>query len=245
MQRKSVVLMVVGLVMAFLFAGTAGAVAGGLITSQDIKNDTIQSKDIKDYTVKADDLTNSLQNKINAPGPKGDEGEQGPRGFKGDQGIPGSQGPSGPQGPAGADGQDGSAYVTASTSPETVVENIGGSFRARSTEIDMLTLPPGKYLLSADGFFHSTEATSGNTRLQLALRVGKTDLEFGQDVGTCFTGPASALSDREISCSTTRLVEFDVETRVQVIAFGYADDTGSADSGKFTATSFLTAALVS
>lgn len=111
MKHKSKVLAIVGLVIAFLFAATAGSFAGSLITGADIKNgsihsadianDDILSKDIADYTIKMDDLTNGLQGEINKPGPKGDEGDKGP---KGDPGTPGASGPMGPQGPQGAPG---------------------------------------------------------------------------------------------------------------------------------------------
>lgn len=111
MTHKSKVLAIVGLVIAFLFAATAGSFAGSLITGADIKNGSIQSvdlendsvlsKDIADYTIKDADLSPYLSTKINMPGPKGDDGDTGPRGP---QGLPGNTGPMGPQGQQGATG---------------------------------------------------------------------------------------------------------------------------------------------
>lgn len=110
-SKKSAVLAIIGLVVAFLFASAAGAVAGNLITGADIKNGTIQSvdladdsvlsKDIADYTIKSEDLTNGLQNKINQPGPQGEPGADGAKGPKGDTGNSGPMGPQGVQGPTG------------------------------------------------------------------------------------------------------------------------------------------------
>ena len=98
-------------------------------------------------------------------------------------------------------------------------------------------------MLTADGFFIAKAGTSptGKTRMQLALRVGKTTTEFGTDAGTCFTGATSTLPNREATCSTTRVVNFTSPTVVEVIAFGYADDQGAADSGVFNVKSFVTA----
>ena len=108
--------------------------------------------------------------------------------------------------------------------------NIGGSFATRATVADTYTLPVGTHQISTDGFFVSTAVTSGFTRLQVAVRGAG-----GQDFGTCFTGTASALAQREATCSTTRVATVTQPTPVTVWVFGYADNQGSADGGLFTA----------
>jgi hypothetical protein len=125
----------------------------------------------------------------------------------------------------------GSSVETFTTDPQTIT-NIGGSFASRATDLGSFDLPAGKYLIASDGFFHSDTATSGGTRLQLAIR-GVDGSTFGQDYGTCFTGLASATAQREATCTTVRTVTLAAPQTVKVQAFGYADDTGSADSGKF------------
>ncbi|HEX7717442.1 MAG TPA: hypothetical protein VF416_09155 [Marmoricola sp.] len=210
----------IAVVVVALFAiGTTGATAAHLIKSKDIKDNSIKSKDIKDGTIQTSDL-----NAATIAGLK--------------------------QQAAGAPVQTplGAQLAANSTSDPTAIADIGGSFgkftaTVRATKLDQVTLPAGTYQLTADGFFHSTEATSGKTRLQLALRVDDGS-DWGKDFGTCFTGAASALADREVSCSSTRVVTVDAPTTVQVFAFGYADDQGSADSGKFVAQSFLSAIAV-
>lgn len=103
---------------AVLFA-SGGAVAGALITSADIKDNTVKSIDLKDgKAVGEADLKPQLAAKVNAAGqpgtqgpagpagPKGDAGAQGPAGPAGAKGDAGPAGPKGDAGPAGADGAD-------------------------------------------------------------------------------------------------------------------------------------------
>lgn len=209
--------LVVLAVIALFAIGTTGATAVQLITSKDLKDDSVKSRDIRDGTIKMKDLKDTTI-----------EALQGPQ-----------VAPAPVQTPLGAQ------LAANETSGVTVIDDIGGTFgkfteTVRATKLDEVALPAGTYQLSVDGFFKSTAATSGQTRLQLAVRVDDGS-DWGLDLGTCFTGAASALANREATCATTRVVTLTATTQVQVFAFGYADDQGSADSGKFTAQSFLTA----
>lgn len=140
------------------------------------------------------------------------------------------------------------SVAASSTSDAETVTNIGGTFgkftdTVRATLLDTVSLPAGTYYLSADGFFHSTSAVSGLSRMQLALRVNDGS-DWGIDLGTCFTDATSPLNDREATCHTGHVVTLNAPADVLVYAFGYADNTGSADSGKFEATSYLSALKV-
>ncbi|SFA82688.1 Collagen triple helix repeat-containing protein [Nocardioides alpinus] len=83
----------------------SGAVAGSLITGDDIKNRSIEAQDLapgavtsnklENGSIKLNDLSPGLTGKIGDTGASGTNGAQGPQGPKGDQG---------PQGPKGADG---------------------------------------------------------------------------------------------------------------------------------------------
>lgn len=66
----------------------------------------------------------------------------------------------------------------------------------------------------------------------------------GQDFGTCFTGLASKLTNREATCSMTRVVTVTQATTVTVYVFGYADDQGELDNGKFNASTASSALKV-
>lgn len=211
-------LALVALVVVALFAiGTAGATAAQLINSKDIKDNSIKSRDLRDGTIQTKDLNAATVEALKGP-----------------------QVAAAPvQTPLGAQ------LVANEASEATVIADIGGSFgkftaTVRATKLDEVALPPGTYQLSADGFFHSTQTTSGLTRLQLAVRVDDGS-DWGLDFGTCFTDAASPLANREATCSSTRVVTLAAPALVEVFAFGYADDQGAEDSGKFTAKSFLSA----
>jgi len=83
----------------------SGAVAGAMITGDDIKNRSIEGQDlsrgsvtttkVKNGTLKLKDLNSEVTSKLGAAGAAGTAGAQGPRG---------ATGPQGPQGPQGANG---------------------------------------------------------------------------------------------------------------------------------------------
>ncbi|WP_269801725.1 collagen-like triple helix repeat-containing protein [Nocardioides allogilvus] len=186
---------------------------------------------------------------VGPAGAKGEAGAAGAAGAKGDTGAPGAPGAKGDTGAPGAPGAPGAVLVDLGPAARTAdvnVVNIGGGFNEAgrgATQVSTFTLTQGTYLLSSDAFFISKPltTTSGLTRLQLAIR-GVDGSTFGSDLGTCFTGLASTLAQREATCNTTRIVRVDVPSLVvNVKAFGYADDQGQADSGKFNVTTNISA----
>lgn len=93
--------------IAVVMAGTAGAVAGTLVTSRQIADNTIRSVDIRNGTIKAKDIRPSVADMFSEPGPQGPagaQGEPGPQGAPGATGEPGQPGPQGEVGPAGEQG---------------------------------------------------------------------------------------------------------------------------------------------
>jgi hypothetical protein len=210
------------------------AVADDYVTSHDIKNQSIQSWDIsadgvgsseirKDSIGWYGELNQYTRDKITSlAGQDGKDGEQGPKGEKGDKGEKGEP------------GDPATDVLGSSVVAETFngnVASIGGSFADRATELGTFDLQAGTYLISSDGFFITNQATSGETRMQLAIR-GVDGSKWGQDYGTCFTGLISQLQGREATCNTTRTITVESPMTVEVYGFGYADDQGSADSGK-------------
>lgn len=243
----------------FAAGGMGTATAAKMISGSDIEDNSITAQQLAGGSVGESELKNNILKGIKGDdgkrGPRGEAGPQGPagesgaagaegvRGLQGADGAPGApgapgpQGPQGPQGPAGSPASDVAGTLAGSlTTDPAPINLIGGTFSSRATQLGTLTLPAGKYIITGNAFFGSQAAVSGKTRLQLALRT-----EAGDDVGTCFTGATSQLANREITCSTTRVVEFAAQTVVRVYGFGYADDQGSADSGKFGVVSYVTA----
>jgi hypothetical protein len=58
------------------------------------------------------------------------------------------------------------------------------------------------------------------------------------------TDATSPLADREATCAMSRVVVLAAPTDVLVYGFGYADDQGSVDSGRFNVVSYVNAIKV-
>lgn len=129
------------------------------------------------------------------------------------------------------------------------VTDVGGTFgkfteTVRATQLDTITLGPGRWVVDADGFFTTNAADAArDVRMQLALRIDD-GTDWGVDVGTAFTGLLSPHANREATVHTTRVVKLDEPTDVLVYAFGYEDDEGSGASGQVDAASYVTAQRV-
>lgn len=208
--------LVAGAAVLLAVGSTGGAVAGSLITGADIRNNSLTSSDIRKNGVGNSEITP----------------------FS----VTVSKLSTGARNTIAASDKLGESVV-ATTFATTPIPNIGGSFATRSTQVGSFDLEPGTYLLSTDGFFINNAATSGLTRMQVAVR-GVDGSTFGSDLGTCFTGLISTLPNREATCNTTRTVVIDAPTTVSVKAFGYADDQGSADGGKVDASLSVSAVKV-
>ena len=128
LSRKQSLAVVAGIVALSAGVGSAGAVAGGMVTSEDIAYKTIQKSDLDretvgtgeliDGSVRQKDFTDRVRALLNLggpagpqgdPGPQGEQGPEGPQGIKGEQGDAGPKGDVGPQGPAGPPGAPGPA----------------------------------------------------------------------------------------------------------------------------------------
>ena len=153
-------LVAAGLVAALVVGGSAGAVAGGLVTSKDIKDGTVKTRDLKDDSVTAHKLApgavswdksldQATKDAIEAlvaepvPGPQGETGPQGPAGAPGGRG---SQGESG-DGSYVAGGIFGTNGYSASDTDFDVSE----LYPASGDGIELTT--PGNYLVSVQGVF--------------------------------------------------------------------------------------------
>jgi hypothetical protein len=96
-----------GAAVLLAVGSTGGAVAGSLITSKQIKNNTITTADIKNKSITKKDLARSAR-------PRGGvAGAIGPTGATGSVGPAGPRGAAGPEGPAGSVGKQGPRGVAA------------------------------------------------------------------------------------------------------------------------------------
>lgn len=112
-MKSRVTAVLVGTTTLVALGGVGGAVAGSLVTSHDIRNNTVRSVDIHNGTVRLRDLNTYIQHRITQGGqvgPQGAPGTDGATGPAGPQGPAGVDGATGPQGPAGASGLAGAVY---------------------------------------------------------------------------------------------------------------------------------------
>ena len=118
--------------------GVGGAAAAHLITSADIKDQTIQRVDIAtggvgsaevlDHSLGLRDLNAYTRSRINRTGATGPQGERGPQGEQGATGATGATGGRGSNGTNGTNGSDGvNAYDTLPAG-QTVYGAIGADF---------------------------------------------------------------------------------------------------------------------
>lgn len=94
---------------ALVLTSTGGAVAGSLVTSKQIADNTVRSVDIKNGTLNLRDIRPAARAALQ--GQDGADGEQGPAGVAGPageaSGVAGPTGPAGPRGATGGPGQPG------------------------------------------------------------------------------------------------------------------------------------------
>ena len=107
-MQKRTMLIGAALTGALLVSGGAGAVAGGLVTSAQIKNGTIRTVDVKNNTLRKADLTPKVRTAL---AKRALDGVNGLDGLPGIDGTNGADGTNGTNGTDGTDGIDGlSAY---------------------------------------------------------------------------------------------------------------------------------------
>lgn len=106
---------VVGAVLVVAVIGGGSATAANLVTSKDVKDNSLRSKDIRDGSLRVKDLTDraveTLQHSSSsgpvagesAPGSKGEAGAKGSQGDNGDKGVNGEKGEKGSKGDKGSD----------------------------------------------------------------------------------------------------------------------------------------------
>ena len=130
------------LIVGSLLGGTAFA-ASSVITSGDIKDETIQNRDIDKGVITMNRFAQSTQDKINeaaTPGPGGGAGSPGPAGPQGPAGPTGATGAQGPAGPQGVQGPPGAAAAAEFGVATVFVHRLPN---AAPTRFSVLSVPLG------------------------------------------------------------------------------------------------------
>jgi hypothetical protein len=188
------------LAVTLAVAGTSGAIAGSLVTSQDIKNGTIQTKDLKN-----DAVTNG---KIAAGAVDWDKSlsaaaKEQIQSFV-SEGVPGPQGPRGPRGSEGAPGADGMGKVVFWDYFGLQEPDLGSGdgfgyelppLHGQPIELDQ----PGDYLLTMRGI----TATDGGDLTDTLIFAGEPDDEFDLFFDSCIPSASLSTALSITTCSTT------------------------------------------
>lgn len=126
-MNKRSILAASAIALGLGLSATTGAVAGSLITHDDIHDGAVRSDTIKDGSVRFRDMNANTSNRLKgadgadgAPGPQGPQGpkgEPGTDGTNGTDGHDGATGPAGPKGDTGATGAQGPKGDTGATGP--------------------------------------------------------------------------------------------------------------------------------
>ena len=140
LRRSRAVAVVSGAAVLITLGGVGGAAASRLITSADIKDQTIQrvdiatggvaSSEVLDGSLGMRDLNSYTRSRINRTGATGPRGATGPQGETGPQGPAGANGTNGSNGSNGTNGINGYDVLPAG---KTVYGAIGADFDNTST----------------------------------------------------------------------------------------------------------------
>lgn len=235
MRKRTWVLGLVMAVVSILLFTPLGAKAASLVTSAGIADQTIQSRDIAAEGVGASEVRNgSLTG-----------GDMNPNTVK--RFLAGERAQVENDGQdekissledrvevEEAEGDTGAVLGAHLGSAGTVIENLGGKFAERATLLDTKTIPAGTYLVNTYAFFDRVDNSQPSSPvLQVAVR-GVDGSQWGQDLGTVFTGEFPETGNLEQSASGSRVVTLAADTEVKVYGFGYNADTSANGSGNYT-----------
>lgn len=138
----------IAIIATGLLVGTTSATAASLVTSANIKNNTVKSRDVKNRTLTLRDFAPSTVRAL-----RGRRGARGPQGTQGAPGAPGIPGPKGTTDIVYVDGPvitvgPGASAGTYATCPAGSMATGGGIGPATEAQL----LPIDAYNISGGGF---------------------------------------------------------------------------------------------
>ncbi|MFS3129423.1 collagen-like protein [Nocardioides sp. Bht2] len=233
-------------------------IKAGAVKSKHIDNGTVSSSDLsasvrsqlsKAGTPGAKGATGATgpAGAAGPVGPKGDAGAPGTPGLPGTPGTPGAKGEKGDKGEkgeTGAPGSDASIVFKHATVPgQPLIANIGGSIRTRYTDLNTsITLQPGTYQLTVNGEFINDTALAADAKVypQLSLWTDRdNDNEFDWSADPALNegsiSPNALMptpTGRHIAVNGTTVVTIAAPAEIQLVAFGYDANQGTAGSGQ-------------
>jgi hypothetical protein len=235
MNRSAKISLSVVTAAGLFVAGSAtGAVAGKLVTGDQIATHTITTRNIAPESVGVHKLKPGLREAITAGG-------QGPAGAKGEKGEKGDTGPAGTNGADGAPAvNDVSLAITDATTPGAVQSNgywivplagdqlDGGS----DSEVDLLTfdLTAGRYRVDVTAQFYSVNPTNTENYGVVTLYRGADAGSATNIPGTLFTAdlPDSVGADNAGQTNGSQIIEVTGPTTIFVRGSFRTDDVSQS-----------------
>ena len=139
--------------LALVVSLSGTAYAATVVTSANIRDNTIQSRDVRDGTLQGRDVADGSMtladlndtSEAKLRGQKGDQGPAGPEGPPGEPGAPGTDGSPGAPGADGAPGPKGDPGAPGSALAYAYVSVDGGvpTYSAKNVTAAMVTKPAG------------------------------------------------------------------------------------------------------
>ncbi|WP_426242152.1 hypothetical protein [Nocardioides sp. LHG3406-4] len=234
-RSTKVTLSVVAAAGLFVAGSATGAVAGKLVTGDQIAKQTITGRNIAPQSVGMHKLKPGLRVAIaegeeGAVGPKGDKGEQGVQGAVGPKGDKGDKGDKGETGAAGTNGTPGvndvSLAITDATTPGAsqnsgywVVPLPGDQLDGGSdSEVDLLTfdLTAGRYLVDVTAQFYSLNPAHPENYGVVTLYRGPDGGSATNIPGTLFTAdlPDNPAADNAGQTNGSQIIEVTAPTTI-------------------------------
>ncbi len=194
--------------------GGTAAYASGLISGSQIKNHSIPAKKLTKSAIK------SLRGQRGARGPAGPTGATGATGAAGAQGIQGIQGIHGPIGPS-------NGYVNVNTGAVPI---------SSSTTVNTLSLPAGKYMVTAVVMPYQSSAGSSDAICTLSLG-SPIDFEQTQvvngstsfaDISMVGMGTLASAGNASISCYQSGSGSLEIfDSQLAAVQLGSVSVTGA------------------
>jgi hypothetical protein len=248
-RSTKVTLSVVAAASLFVAGSATGAVAGKLVTGDQIAQQTVTSRNLAPESVGMHKLKPGVRAAIaaggqGAAGPKGDKGDKGetgdagPKGDKGDKGETGAAGTNGTNGINGTPGvNDVSLAITDATTPGAIqnsgywiVQLPGDQLDGGSdSEVDLLTfdLAAGRYRVDVTAQFYSLNPARPENYGVVTLYRGPDGGSATNIPGTLFTAelPDSTAADNAGQTNGSQIIEVITPTTIYVRGSFRTDDT--------------------
>jgi|Tabmets5t2r1_1033131.scaffolds.fasta_scaffold18953_1 hypothetical protein len=222
------------IVVVAILVGAGGATAAQVITGAQIENNSLTGKDVKNKSLTKQDFKGSVRGPKGDPGPQGAQGAPGAQGPRGDAGPQGPAGTPGPQGQTGAQGPPGPGTLLA----HATMANGTGIATCQELATLALTVPgPGTVVVRGTLWISLSSPQGPGVVFIGTVRDTPPDPSSCQPIiGATVHELAGQVSAVDQTVPIERIFEVAAAGPRTYRIFGQAFNSGTANSGQFTAT---------